>query len=73
MTSYLAHVPNLSSLVLTTNFLLTHLCTAIQSKEIVKLESRSKLYLKSPRDLDLELEAIIAMSPPPPIKLFRAE
>ena len=31
---------------------------------IVKLWSRSKVYLKSLRDLDLELEAIIAMSPP---------
>ena len=32
---------------------------------IVKLGSRSKLYLKSLiRDLDLELVAIIAMSPP---------
>ena len=32
-----------------------------------------KVYFKSLRDLDLELEAIIAMSPPPPpppIKLF---
>ena len=40
---------------------------------IVKLGSRSKVYLKSLRDLDLELVAIIAMSPPPPpppIKLF---
>ena len=34
---------------------------------IVKLGSRSKVYLKSLiRDLDLELVAIIAMSPPPP-------
>ena len=33
---------------------------------IVKLGSRSKFYLKSLRELDLELEAIIAMSPPPP-------
>ena len=32
---------------------------------IVKLGSRSKVYLKSLKDLDLELEAIIAMSPPP--------
>ena len=33
---------------------------------IVKLGSRSKVYLKSLiRDLDLELVAIIAMSPPP--------
>ena len=33
---------------------------------IVKLGSRSKVYLKSLiRDLDLKLEAIIAMSPPP--------
>ena len=31
---------------------------------IVKLGSRSKVYLKSLRDLDLELVAIIAMSPP---------
>ena len=31
---------------------------------IVKLGSRSKVYLKSLRDLDLELIAIIAMSPP---------
>ena len=31
---------------------------------IVKLGSRSKVYLKSLKDLDLELEAIIAMSPP---------
>ena len=42
--------------------------------DIVKLGSRSKLYLKSLiSNLDLELEAIIAMSPPPPpppIKLF---
>ena len=30
---------------------------------IVKLGSRSKVYLKSLRDLDLELVAIIAMSP----------
>ena len=40
---------------------------------IVKLGSRSKVHLKSLiRDLDLELEAIIAMPPPPPptIKLF---
>ena len=38
---------------------------------IVKLGSRSKVYLKSLiRDLDLELVAIIAMSPPPTIKLF---
>ena len=40
---------------------------------VVKLGSRSKVYLKSLiRDLDLELVAIIAMSPPPPptIKLF---
>ena len=38
----------------------------------VKLGSRSKVYLKSLRDLDLELVAIIAMSPPPPptMKLF---
>ena len=39
------------------------------------LNSRSfniKVYFKSLRDLDLELEAIIAMPPPPPptIKLF---
>ena len=35
--------------------------------DIVKLGFRSKVYLKSLiRDLDLELEAIIAMSPPPP-------
>ena len=35
--------------------------------EIVKLGSRSKVYFKSLiRDLDLELVAIIAMSPPPP-------
>ena len=34
---------------------------------IVKLGSRSKVYLKSQiRDLDLELVAIIAMPPPPP-------
>ena len=31
--------------------------------DFVKLGSRSKVYLKSLRDLDLELEAIIAMSP----------
>ena len=31
---------------------------------IVKLGSRSKVYLKSLGDLDLELVAIIAMSPP---------
>ena len=31
---------------------------------IVKLGSRSKIYLKSLGDLDLELVAIIAMSPP---------
>ena len=40
---------------------------------IVKLGSRSEVHLKSLRDLDLELEAIIAMSPPPPpptTKLF---
>ena len=40
---------------------------------IVKLGSRSKVYLKSLGDLDLELVAIIAMSPPThhsPIKLF---
>ena len=40
---------------------------------IVKLGSRSKIYLKSLGDLDLELVAIIAMSPPthpPTIKLF---
>ena len=45
-----------------------------QLKDIVKLGSTSKVYLKSLiRDLDLELVAIIAMSPsthPPPIKLF---
>ena len=42
---------------------------------IVKLGSRSKVYLKSLiRNLDLELVAIIAMSPPPPTrKLFWAE
>ena len=35
-----------------------------QLKDIVKLGSRSKVYLKSLiRDLDLELVAIIAMSP----------
>ena len=43
-------------------------------KDIDKLRSRSKVYLKSLiRDLDLELVTIIAMSPPPPpptIKLF---
>ena len=33
---------------------------------IVKLGARSKVYLKSLRDLDLELVAIIAMPPPPP-------
>ena len=43
--------------------------------EIVKLGSRSKVYFKSLiRDLDLELVAIIAMSPtthpPTTIKLF---
>ena len=32
---------------------------------IVKRGSRSKVYLKSLRDLDLELVAIIAMPPPP--------
>ena len=39
---------------------------------VVKLGSRSKVYLKSLiRDLDLELVAIIAMyPPPPPMKLF---
>ena len=31
--------------------------------EIVMLVSRSKVYLKSLRDVDLELEAIIAKSP----------
>ena len=44
------------------------------NKDIVKVGSRSKVYLKSLiRDLDLEFVAIIAMSPPPPsppIKLF---
>ena len=49
---------------------------------IVKLGFRSKVYLRSLRDLDLELVAIIAMSPPPavpciylavPIKLFGSE
>ena len=34
------------------------------SGDIVKLRSRSKVYLKSLRDLDLELLAIIAMYPP---------
>ena len=34
--------------------------------DIVKLRSRSKVYLKSQiRDLDLELDSIIAMPPPP--------
>ena len=33
---------------------------------VVKLGSRSKVYLKSLGDLDLELDSIIAMSPPPP-------
>ena len=37
---------------------------------IVKLGSRSKVYLKSLRDLDLELVAIIAMSPPTHHKTF---
>ena len=38
---------------------------------IVKLGSRSKVYLRSLRDLDLELDSIIAMPPPPPTsKLF---
>ena len=38
---------------------------------IVKLGSRSKVYLKSQiRDLDLELVAIIAMSPTTTMKLF---
>ena len=38
---------------------------------IVKLRSRSKVYLKCLRDLDLELDSIIAMPPPPPPrKLF---
>ena len=32
--------------------------------DVVKLGSRSKVNLKSLRDLDLELVAIIAMSPP---------
>ena len=40
-------------------------------KQIVKLGSRSKVYLKSLiRDLDLELVAIIAMSPPTHHKTF---
>ena len=41
---------------------------------IVKLGSRSKVYLKFLRHLNLELDSIIAMSPPPPphIKLFWA-
>ena len=34
----------------------------------LQVNSKS-LKLKSPRDLDLELEAIIAMSPPPPANL----
>ena len=38
---------------------------------LVKLGSRSKFYLKSLiKDLDLELEAIIAMSPPTNHKTF---
>ena len=41
-------------------------CLVQKSDQIVKLGSRTKVYLKSLiRDLDLELEAIIAMSPPP--------
>ena len=44
-----------------------HTCAAGITGKIVKLGSRSKVYLKSLiRDLDLELIAIIAMSPPPP-------
>ena len=54
--------------------LMGSLIIIVLSIEIVKLGSRSKVYLKSLRDLDLELVAIIAMSPPtthpPPIKLF---
>ena len=45
----------------------------LQFTYVVKLGSRSKVYLKFlVRDLDLELEAIIAMPPPPPppSKLF---
>ena len=43
----------------------------IQFKHIVKLGSRSKVYLKSLiRDLDLELKAIIAMSPHTTHKTF---
>ena len=39
----------------------------LQFTYVVKLGSRSKVYLKFlVRDLDLELEAIIAMPPPPP-------
>ena len=35
---------------------------------VVKLGSRSKVYLKSLRDMDMDLNSIIDMSPP--IKLF---
>ena len=43
--------------------LMGSLIIIVLSIEIVKLGSRSKVYLKSLRDLDLELVAIIAMPP----------
>ena len=50
------------------------LCSTDPSREqenlVVKLGFRSKLYLKSLRDLDLELVAVATIAMSPPIKLF---
>ena len=47
-----------------------HFRKAALTPDIVKLGSRSKVYLKSLGDLDLKLDSIITMSQPTTRKLF---
>ena len=64
---------NILFFLVTTTILELELDRRIMKFDVVKLGSMSKVYLKSLRDLDLELDSIIACLHPPTtttIKLF---
>ena len=63
---------NILFFLVTTTILELELDRRIMKFDVVKLGSMSKVYLKSLRDLDLELDSIIAClhHHPPTIKLF---
>ena len=56
--------------VVKTNKLSTEIVSMSKGPDIVKLGSRSKVYLKSQGNLDLELDSIIVMSSTTHHKLF---